>query len=87
VKLGDIRLMRVKTVLLGFVVAFFVLLALSTKISWIIFLVVFLIPLFVFLLGKCRCEECGKSYGVFLENLDVRTGKCLSCSKNLDENS
>ena len=73
--------MTVKKVVLGFIGTFFLLSVLATQIPGIMVLMIFSIPLFVLLLSQCRCEECGKDYGVFLENLDLRTGKCLSCSK------
>jgi hypothetical protein len=74
--------MTVKKVVLGFIGTFFLLSALATQIPGVMVLIVFSIPIFVLLLSQCRCGECAKGYGVFLQNLDLRTGKCLPCSKN-----
>ncbi len=73
--------MTVKKVVLGFIGTFFVLSVLATQIPGVMVLIVFAIPLFVLLLSQCKCKECGEGYGVFLQSLDLRTGKCLSCSK------
>lgn len=77
--------MTVKKVVFSFIGTFLLLSSLAAKVPGVMILIVFLLPVFVFLLGLCKCEECGKSYGVFLQNLDLRTGKCLSCSKKTQE--
>ena len=78
--------MTVKKVVLGFIGTFFLLSVLATQIPGVMVLIVFAIPLFVLLLSQCKCKECGEGYGVFLQNLDLRTGKCLSCSKKTNIN-
>lgn len=79
--------MTVKEVVLGFIGTFFLLSALATQIPGIMILIVFAIPVFVLLLSRCKCEECRESYGIFLQNLDLRTGKCLSCSQKTKKQS
>ncbi len=79
--------MTVKKVVLDFIGAFFLLSVLATQMPSIMVLIVFAIPVFVLLLSQCRCKECGEGYGIFLQNFDLRTGKCLSCSKKTNKQS
>ncbi|WP_155247654.1 hypothetical protein [Teredinibacter turnerae] len=79
--------MTVKKVVLGFIGTFFPLSVLATQLPGIMVLIVFAIPAFVLLLSQCRCEGCREGYGIFLQNLDLRTGKCLSCSQKTKKQS
>lgn len=74
--------MSVGIVFFMFLLSFIALILLSSLIPYAMFFLFILLPVFVVLLSFCKCKQCGGGFGLFLEKLNLKTGRCIACDSD-----